>query len=56
MKPLLHLHVAPQFVIPFPYRVWCHVCQIGFMAIEESQKHDRDNLRTHQLVIEKRSK
>lgn len=50
MKPKLKLSMTPQFVIPPPFRVWCHACQMGFMSIDEAQKHDRENLAKHQGV------
>jgi hypothetical protein len=28
-----------QFIIPPPYRAWCHHCDKGFMSIEELMKH-----------------
>lgn len=43
-----------QFVIPAPYRVWCHRCEKGFMSIEEAQQHERENMRVHQLADEER--
>jgi hypothetical protein len=50
VKPLLTLHST--FAIPAPYRVWCHVCGKGFASIEESQAHDKESLRLHQLANE----
>lgn len=46
MKPKLTLR--PQFVIPPPFKVWCHQCDQGFMSIDEAQKHDKENLAKHQ--------
>jgi len=48
MKPLLKLQ--PQFIIPPPFKAWCHLCVLGFMTLEESQKHDRENLNLHQRI------
>jgi hypothetical protein len=50
MKPLLTLHST--YAIPAPYRVWCHPCGKGFASIEESQVHDKESLRIHQLANE----
>jgi hypothetical protein len=48
MKPKLKVPLTPQFLIPAPYRAWCHACNMGFMTLEESQKHDRDKINEHQ--------
>lgn len=37
IKPLLTLKV--QYRIPAPYRAWCHVCNNGFMFIDELAAH-----------------
>jgi hypothetical protein len=37
-----------QFVIPEPYRAWCHVCERGFMSLEELTQHDRENINIHE--------
>lgn len=39
-----------QFVIPPPYKVWCHLCNEGFMTMEDGQKHDKENLNKHQMI------
>lgn len=36
---------------PQPERVYCHVCNQGFASIEESQQHDKENLRQHQAIL-----
>ncbi len=53
VKPLLKYR--PQFVIPQPYRVWCHLCSRGFVSIEESQQHDKENLRQHQAILARKN-
>jgi hypothetical protein len=39
-----------QFVIPAPYRAWCHLCEKGFMTIDDIVKHDRENRPRHQQI------
>jgi hypothetical protein len=39
-----------QFVIPKPYVAWCHLCQEGFMSIDDSAKHDREKRNKHQQI------
>lgn len=34
---------VPDFVIPKPYRAFCHPCNMSFPTIEELQKHTKDN-------------
>jgi hypothetical protein len=29
----------PSFILPKPYRGWCHKCDIGFMSLDELTKH-----------------
>jgi hypothetical protein len=41
-----------EFVIPKPYRGWCHVCKQGFMTVEETVKHNHENLNKHQQAWE----
>ena len=31
----------PDFKIPPPFRAWCHVCNTGFMSIDELQSHNK---------------
>jgi hypothetical protein len=31
----------PEFVIPAPFRVWCHQCNTGIMSINDVAEHDR---------------
>lgn len=33
-----------------PWRVWCHICNIGFSSIEESQQHDKESLNKHRNI------
>jgi|HubBroStandDraft_5_1064220.scaffolds.fasta_scaffold123574_2 hypothetical protein len=49
LKPRVRLR--PQFQIPKPFRVWCHIYSVGLMSIEESQQHDREKLREHQAIL-----
>jgi hypothetical protein len=39
-----------QFVIPAPYRAWCHLCNRGFVSIEEALKHDRESVPLHERL------
>lgn len=47
IKPRLTL--TNQFVIPAPYRAWCHLCERGFLSLTESQTHDRASIRVHEV-------
>jgi len=44
------IKITPQFVIPLPFQVWCHLCNEGFMTLEESAKHDKENLNKHRAI------
>ncbi len=46
MKP--HIKLAPQFVIPEPYRAWCFLCGVGFLTIEDITKHNANSVNEHQ--------
>ena len=35
-----------------PWRVWCHICNIGFSSIEESQQHDKESLNKHRNTVQ----
>jgi len=39
-----------QFVIPAPYRAWCHLCNRGFVSIEEALKNDRESVPLHERL------
>jgi len=41
LKPKLTLH--KQFVIPAPFRAWCHPCDRGFMSLSELTVHRNSN-------------
>lgn len=47
IKPLLTRATLTQFVIPSPYRAWCHLCERGFMSLDDLVTHDRENLNEH---------
>ena len=54
LKPRLTL--TKQFDIPEPYRAWCHLCDKGFMSIDEIQDHNRDSVNEHQRINGKATK
>jgi hypothetical protein len=31
--------MSSTFVIPAPYKAWCHLCNTGFMSLEECAQH-----------------
>jgi hypothetical protein len=31
-----------QFVIPPPFRAWCHICDSGLMSIDDLPEHNRE--------------
>jgi len=39
-----------QFQIPKPYKAWCHLCNKGFMTIDDITKHDLENRPKHQQL------
>jgi hypothetical protein len=39
-----------DFVIPAPYRAWCHPCKQGFMSIAELSEHNRTHINKHQQI------
>lgn len=53
IKPRLTL--TNQFVIPAPYRAWCHLCERGFLSLTESQKHDREAVHEHEVKQQART-
>jgi hypothetical protein len=53
MKPLLKLR--PQFVIPEPFRAYCHGCKQGFLTLEDLAAHDREHIIQHQRDSAKRN-
>jgi hypothetical protein len=36
-----------SFQIPPPYQAWCHLCNKGFMSMDELLKHNADNVNHH---------
>ena len=44
-EPILTL--TNQFVIPPPYRAWCHSCERGFETLEDLMKHQSEALELH---------
>jgi|SRR5580692_1354201 hypothetical protein len=39
-----------QFQIPKPFVAWCHLCEKGFMSIDDITKHDLENRPRHQQI------
>jgi hypothetical protein len=34
--------VQVPFVIPAPFKAWCHICETGYMSIDELTQHKKD--------------
>lgn len=41
------------FVIPTPFRAWCHLCNAGFMSLDDLMKHEKESLNIHQKLNQK---
>lgn len=52
IKPQLTRATFTQFKIPAPYVAWCHLCERGFMSIDEIADHDRTKLREHRRKMD----
>lgn len=35
------------FVIPAPFRAWCHICKTGFMTINDLTEHTKEQHRIY---------
>jgi len=42
--------MSEQFIIPPGFRAWCNLCNVGFNSLEESQEHDKKELKKHQDI------
>ena len=42
--------MSEQFTISPGFRAWCNLCNVGFNSLEESQEHNKKELKKHQDI------